>query len=285
MGEASASLFVCGQLVKIFGIVNITEDSFFDGGRYLAPDAAIAHARKLVRDGADVIDLGAASSNPDAKAVPPDVEIGRLAPVVEALKSDGIAVSIDTFAPEVQRWALAQGVDYLNDVRGFPDAALYSLLANSRAKLVVMHAVQEGGPASRTIRVPAVALPDRIIAFFEQRIAVLTRAGIARDRLILDPGMGLFLGTDADGSFTVLRNLPRLKQAFGLPVLISVSRKSFLRRLTGRGKDDAGAATLAAELFAAAQGAGYIRTHEPRPLKDALAVWQALSPETHRNPA
>jgi dihydropteroate synthase type 2 len=269
----------------LFGIVNITEDSFSDGGRYLAPDAALAHARQLVRDGADAVDLGAASSNPDAKAVPPDVEIARLTPVVEALKSDGASISIDTFSSDVQRWALAQGVGYLNDVRGFPDAELYPLLASSQAKLVVMHAVQEGGPASRTIKVPAVELPDRIMAFFEQRIAALTRAGIARDRLILDPGMGLFLGTDADGSFTVLRNLPRLKQAFGLPVLISVSRKSFLRRLTSRGKEDAGAATLAAELFAATQGADFIRTHEPRPLKDALAVWQALSPETHRNPA
>jgi dihydropteroate synthase type 2 len=269
----------------LFGIVNITEDSFSDGGRYLAPDAALAHARQLVRDGADAVDLGAASSNPDAKAVPPDVEIARLTPVVEALKSDGASISIDTFSSDVQRWALAQGVGYLNDVRGFPDAELYPLLASSQAKLVVMHAVQEGGPASRTIKVPAVELPDRIMAFFEQRIAALTRAGIARDRLILDPGMGLFLGTDADGSFTVLRNLPRLKQASGLPVLISVSRKSFLRRLTSRGKEDAGAATLAAELFAATQGADFIRTHEPRPLKDALAVWQALSPETHRNPA
>lgn len=280
MREASASLFICGQRVKIFGIVNITEDSFSDGGRYLAPDAAIAHARKLVRDGADAIDLGAASSNPDAKAVTADEEIGRLAPVVEALKRDGISMSIDTFAPDVQRWALNQGVDYLNDVRGFPDDTLYPSLANSNASLVVMHAVQEGGPASRAIRVPAAELPDRIIAFFEQRIAALTQAGIARERLIVDTGMGLFLGTDADGSFTVLRNLQRIKQAFGLPLLVSVSRKSFLRRLTGRGKDEAGAATLASELFTALQGADYIRTHEVQPLRDALAVWQKLMAQT-----
>src|SRR5690242_5722295 len=127
MREASASLFVCGQRVKIFGIVNITEDSFSDGGSYLAPDAAIAHARALARDGADVIDLGAASSNPDAKPVTAEEEIGRLAPVLGALKRDGTSISIDTFAPKVQRWALAQGVEYLNDVRGFPDPALYPL--------------------------------------------------------------------------------------------------------------------------------------------------------------
>jgi dihydropteroate synthase type 2 len=271
--------------MKIFGIVNITEDSFSDGGRYLETAAAIAHARQLIEDGADVIDLGAASSNPDAKPVAPEVEISRLAPVVEALKGEGIAISVDTFAPAVQRWALAQDVDYLNDVRGFPNSELYPLLANSNATLVVMHAVQEGGPAVRTIKVPAASLPDRILSFFDQRIAALVAAGIARERLILDPGMGLFLGTDADGSFSVLRDLPRLKQAFGLPMLVSVSRKSFLRRLTGCGKEDAGAASLAAELFAALHGADAIRTHEPRPLKDALAVWRALAPKTDGNPA
>src|SRR5436305_1172203 len=105
--------------MKIFGIVNVTEDSFSDGGRYLAADAAIAHARKLASDGADVIDLGAASSNPDAQPVASEVEIARLAPVVDALKRDGLAVSIDTFAPEVQGWALTQQVDYVNDVQGF----------------------------------------------------------------------------------------------------------------------------------------------------------------------
>jgi dihydropteroate synthase type 2 len=269
--------------MKIVGILNITEDSFSDGAKYLAPDAAIAHALKLARDGAHVVDLGAASSNPDARPVPPEVEIARLAPVVEELKRNGVPVSIDTFAPEVQRWALARGVDYLNDVRGFPDADFYPALAQSAVRLIVMHSVQERGPATR-IRVPASTLPDRIHAFFEARIAALVAAGIARERFILDPGMGLFLGTDKEASFTVLRDLPRLKRAFGLPVLISVSRKSFLRRLTGRGPQDAGAASLAAEIFAVQQGADYIRTHEPAPLKDALAVWQALAPETHGNP-
>ena len=268
--------------MRIFAIVNVTEDSFSDGGRYLAPEAAIAHARKLAGEGADAIDLGAASSNPDAIAVAPEVEIARLAPVIEALKRDGVQISVDTFAPEVQRWALAQGVDYLNDVRGFPDADIYPALAASSAKLIVMHSVAERGPATR-IRVAAEALMDRILSFFESRIAALTSAGVARERLIIDPGMGLFLGTDKYASFTVLRGIPQLKRAFGLPVLISVSRKSFLRRLTGKAPLESGPASLAAELFAAQQGADCIRTHDPGALKDALTIWQALVPEIVRN--
>ena len=266
----------------IFGIVNITEDSFSDGGRYLAPDAAIAHARALASDGADVVDLGAASSNPDARPVAPEVEIGRLAPVVDALKREGVAISIDSFAPEVQRWAIAQNVEYLNDVRGFADADIYPALAEASAQLVVMHSVAQRGPAAR-VRVPAESLMDRVLTFFEDRIASLIAAGVERSRLVLDPGMGLFLGTDSDASFTVLRAIPELKRAFGLPVLISVSRKSFLRRLIGRPPLEAGPASLAAEVFAVLRGADYIRTHEPAPLKDALAVWRALEPETERN--
>lgn len=268
---------------RIFGVLNITADSFSDGGKYLDAADAIAHALKLTREGADVVDLGAASSNPNARPVAADVEIARLAPVVEALKQNGIAVSIDTFAPEVQRWALERGVDYLNDVRGFPDAEIYPALAESPAKLIVMHSVAERGPATR-IRIPADTLLTRILAFFESRIAALTQAGVDRSRLILDPGMGLFLGSNPDASFTVLRALPDLKRAFGLPVLISVSRKSFLRRLTGRSPLESGPATLAAELFAASNGADQIRTHEPAPLKDALAVWRALQVETDGNP-
>jgi dihydropteroate synthase type 2 len=269
--------------MKIFGIVNVTEDSFSDGGRYLSPDAAIAHARKLTSDGAEIIDVGAASSNPDAAPVAAETEIARLVPVVEALKHDGIAISVDTFAPEVQRWALAKKVEYVNDIQGFPDARMYPALADSSAKLIIMHSIQGRGPATR-IRVPPETLMDRILSFFENRIVALTGAGIARERLILDPGMGLFLGTDKDASFTVLRGIPELKRAFGLSLLVSVSRKSFLRRVTGRAPLEAGPASLAAELFAVLRGADYIRTHDPGPLKDVLATWRALDPETDGNP-
>jgi dihydropteroate synthase len=258
----------------IFGIVNITEDSFSDGGRYLATEAALAHARKLAKDGASVLDLGAAASNPDAKPVAPVEEIARLTPVVAALKEEGLAVSIDSFAPEVQRWALAQRVDYLNDIQGFPDPGLYPALAGAGARLIVMHSVQQRGRATRVDVAPG-EIFDRILRFFEDRIAALEQAGVARDRLVLDPGMGFFLGSQPEASFAVLRRLQDLKRAFALPILISVSRKSFLRTSTGRAAAAAGPATLAAELFAISQGADYIRTHDPAALADGHAVWGA----------
>jgi dihydropteroate synthase type 2 len=261
-------------MTTLLGILNITEDSFSDGGNFLDPETARAHALQLAKD-ADVIDIGAASSRPDAKPVTPEIEIARMAPIVAELRRNGIAVSVDTFAPEVQRWALAQNVEYLNDVRGFPDPALYPALAASSAKLIAMFSIEGLGPATR-IHVPSEELLDRISRFFEQRIAALSAAGVARERIVLDPGMGLFLGSDPDASFTVLRQIGELKRRFALPILVSVSRKSFLRKLVGREVPDIGPATLAAELYAVRQGADFIRTHDPRAVKDALAVFRAL---------
>jgi dihydropteroate synthase type 2 len=266
--------------MKILGILNITSDSFSDGGRYLEPGPAIRHARAMAENGADIIDIGAASSHPDAQVVPPDVEIARMAAVIPALKEKGLSLSIDTFAPEVQRWALAQGIDYLNDIHGFPDAGLYPDLARSDVKLIVMHMVQENGVAVRT-EVPSSEIFDRVVRFFDARIKSLTDAGIGRERLILDPGMGQFVGTDPENSMILLRRLPELKARFGLPVLVSLSRKGFLRKLVNRPTLEAGAASLAAELFAQAKGADYIRTHAPAALRDGLKVLKAIGKGPH----
>lgn len=261
--------------MQIFGILNVTEDSFSDGGKYLAADAALAHGATLLEAGADVIDIGAASSNPDARPVPPDLEIARLASVIPALKARGAVLSVDSFVPQVQRWALAEGVDYLNDIHGFVAPEFYPELAKAKAQLIVMHAVLGRGVATRQ-DIPAAEIYDRATGFFEQRISALTRAGVARERLILDPGMGFFVGSDPQNSLTLLRRLPDLKARFGLPLLVSVSRKSFLRQLTGRSAQEASAASLAAELFAEANGANYIRTHAPGPLRDGLKVLKAI---------
>jgi dihydropteroate synthase type 2 len=260
----------------LFGIVNMTADSFSDGGRYLDPAAAIAHARALVAAGAEIIDLGAAASNPAAAPVDAAEEIRRLDPVMAALAEDRTPVSIDSFAPQVQRFAIARGAAYLNDIQGFPDPALYPELAAARCRLVVMHAVQGRGRA-RQVALSADEAWEHIHEFFTRRIAALEEARVARERLILDPGMGFFLSSRPQASLRALAGIDRLKRAFGVPVLVSVSRKSFLRAVTGRTEiAHTGAASLAAELYAAARGADFIRTHDPGALRDGLAVMAAL---------
>lgn len=260
----------------IVGIVNITDDSFSDGGRFLDPAAAIAHGRRLAADGADIVELGAAASNIAARRVAAEEEIHRLAPVLAALAADGTPLSLDTAQPAVQRYAIAQGVGYLNDINGFPDASVYPELAAASCRLVVMHAVASEGRAHPGDLAAGEVWP-RIEWFFTDRIPRLEAAGVTRGRLVLDPGMGLFLSTRADASLRMLTHLDRLKARFGLPVMVSVSRKSFLGALTGRAAPaERGAATLAAELYAAARGADYIRTHDPAALSDALTVSEAL---------
>jgi dihydropteroate synthase type 2 len=259
----------------LVGIVNITADSFSDGGRFLDPGAAITHAHRLAAD-ADIVELGAAASNVTAGSVSPDEEIRRLDPVLRSLTEDGVTLAVDTYRAEVQRFALSRDVAYLNDISGFPDPPVYPALASASCRLVVMHAAGGVGRAE-PLDLEAGEVWRRIEAFFAERIDGLERAGIARERLILDPGMGLFLSRRSEASAYVLARIGRLKERFGLPVMISVSRKSFLGAIAGRqSPGERGPATLAAELFAASRGADYIRTHDPAALRDALTVTAAL---------
>ena len=260
----------------IVGIVNITEDSFSDGGRYLRPAAAVTHARRLRADGADVIELGPAASHPGSAPVTAAEERRRLGPVLEQLAADGIPVSVDSFRPQTQRFAVSGGAAYLNDIHGFDDPRMYPILAASQCRLIVMHAVQETGPATMAATDPVTVWADTC-RFFAQRLAALQAAGIGRDRLVIDPGLGYFLGSTPGPSLAALARIRELKGIFGLPVLVSPSRKSFLRALTGRDVFHAGAATLAAEIFAAWQGAGYIRTHDVAAVRDALILLAAVT--------
>jgi dihydropteroate synthase type 2 len=257
---------------KIFGIVNITNDSFSDGGQYLAPEKAIAHAQYLVDAGAAVLDIGPASSHPDAGAVTPAEEIARLQGVWAPLKALPASLSVDSFQLETQRWAIAHGADWLNDINGFAEPSLYDELADAPCRLVVMHAIQSKGIARRA-PAPDGDIWDHILRFFETRLKALEEAGIARDRLVIDPGMGFFLGNDPQTSLQVLGGLARLKQAFDAPVLICASRKSFLRAIADVSLAEVGPVSLAAELLATAQGVDYIRTHEVAPLAQALRLW------------
>ena len=263
---------------RIVGIVNITEDSFSDGGCYLAPSVAVAHARSLLADGADIIELGPAASHPDSAPVPVAEERRRLTPVLEQLAADGIPVSVDSFRPETLRFAISAGAACLNDIHGFGDPGLYPILAASQCRLVVMHAVQKDGTATRVMTDP-LAVREGIFGFFARRLAGLEAAGIGRDRLVIDPGLGYFLGSTPGPSLAALAGIRELKDAFGVPVLVSPSRKSFLRALTGKDVTRSGPATLAAEIFAAWQGADYIRTHDVAAARDALTILAAITRE------
>jgi dihydropteroate synthase len=260
---------------RVLGVVNITEDSFSDGGLYLDSEKAARHALALFEDGADAIDLGAASSHPDSKEVSADEEIRRLAPLLDRLQGSQIPVSVDSWKLSTQRYALARGVAFLNDIQGFPHAELYPELSGATCNLIVMHSIADRGRAIRE-HIDEATVLDRVMRFFEERVGVLEAAGIDRERLILDPGMGFFLGSNPEPSLVVLRNLARLREHFGLPILISLSRKSFLRVLTGRATEELLPATLAAELYAATQGVDYIRTHDVRALRDALTILEKL---------
>lgn len=263
---------------QIIGIVNVTPDSFSDGGAYLEPGAAVTHARGLMQDGAAAVDVGAAASHPDAVEVSPAEELRRLEPVVRQLRKDGVPLSIDSYQPAVQRWAIEHEVAYLNDIHGFPHAEMHPDLAAAGCDLIVMHCVQRAGHATRAETEPEAVL-EGVFAFFDERVAALTNAGVARKRLILDPGMGFFLGANPDATVLMLRNLGRLRKTFGCRVLVSVSRKSFLGAIAGQPVAQRGAATLAAELHAAQTGVDFIRTHDVRALADGLAVSAALRKE------
>jgi dihydropteroate synthase type 2 len=208
-------------------------------------------------------------------------ERARLAPVLSELVAAGIPVSVDSHLPETQLFALEHGAAYLNDIHGFADPGMYDTLARADCRLVVMHAVQKAGHATR-VETDADVVLAGIEDFFDARLRVLRDAGVPPGRLVIDPGLGYFLGSTPEPSVAALGRIRDLKERFGLPVLVSPSRKSFLRALTGRALADIGPGTLAAELYAASQGVDYIRTHDVAALRDALTVVRALAGSDQR---
>jgi dihydropteroate synthase len=259
---------------RILGILNVTRDSYSDGGRYLDPQAALGHGLRMAREGAARIDVGAQSTHPDAERVPVAEQLARLEPVVRGLVAAGAEVSVDAHEPEVMRRALELGARCVNDVTALREPGAIEAVAASGCELILMHSTSTRARAEREPTSDADWIA-RIRAFFEERIAACDRAGIERRRLILDPGLGFFLSSEARPSLVVLRRLGELR-SLGCALCVSPSRKSFVGAVLGREVGGRAAGSLACELWSARQGVEWIRTHEVAPLADALRMLAAI---------
>lgn len=260
----------------VMGVVNITPDSFSDGGRYLRPDAAAAHARRLIDEGADLLDIGGESTRPGAAAVSLDEERRRVLPVLEALLPADIPLSVDTQKPELMREAAAAGAAMINDVNGFEAAGALQALAGSSCALCIMH--KQGQPQTMQQAPQYRDVVAEVDAYLRVRIAAAETAGIARSRLVVDPGFGF--GKTLAHNLSLLRRLDRLTAA-GVPVLAGLSRKSMIGALTGREVGDRVYGSVAAALIAAQRGASILRVHDVAATRDALALWNAV--ESNKN--
>jgi dihydropteroate synthase len=256
---------------RVMGIVNATPDSFFDRGRHAAAAQALAHARTLVADGADIVDVGGESTRPGARAIDAAEECARVLPVIRALAADGATVSVDTSSAEVMEAALHAGAHMINDVRALRSPGALEVAARSGAAVCLMH--MQGTPADMQAAPHYDDVVGEVCAFLESRAEACEAAGIARERIVVDPGFGF--GKTLAHNLALLRALPRIA-ALGYPVLAGLSRKGSLGHITGRPVDGRLAASLAAALAAVARGADKVRVHDVRETVDALAVWLAV---------
>ena len=251
------------------GVVNVTPDSFSDGGSFLDPEAAIAHARRLVEEGADILDIGGESSRPGARAVAEEEELQRVLPVLKALKD--VPVSVDTRRPAVMRAALAEGASMINDIEALEAPGALDAVADSDCAICLMHKQGEPATMQNAPRYADVVLEVR--NYLSSRLSSCQKAGIELDRLCIDPGFGF--GKTVEHNFRLLKHLPELA-ALGVPVLAGWSRKSTLGAVTGRPVGERLAASLAAALLAVQHGARILRVHDVKETRDALAVMQAM---------
>jgi dihydropteroate synthase len=255
----------------IMGVVNVTPDSFSDGGHYLRLDAAVDHARRLIDEGADLLDIGGESTRPGAAAVSLDEERRRVLPVLQALVSAGVPLSVDTQKPELMREAVAAGATMINDVNGFEAADALAAVAACNSAICIMH--KQGSPQTMQQAPRYGDVVSEVNGYLQTRIAAAEAAGIARQRIVIDPGFGF--GKTLEHNLGLLRDLGRVA-ASGLPVLAGLSRKSMIGALTGREVGDRVFGSVAAALIAAQRGAAILRVHDVAATRDAFAVWKAV---------
>ncbi len=250
------------------GVVNVTPDSFSDGGRFLDPDAAIAHARAMIEAGADIVDVGGESTRPGAARVDQTEELGRIRPVLSALRD--VPVSVDTRRPEVMRAALAAGASMINDIEALGAPGALDAVAAGDCAVCLMH--KKGDPETMQEDPRYTDVVAEVRAYLAGRVAVCEAAGIARERIVVDPGFGF--GKTLEHNLLLLKRLPELVD-LGLPVLAGWSRKSSLGRITGRDRGERLAGSLAAALLALLGGARILRVHDVKETRDAVLVWEA----------
>jgi dihydropteroate synthase len=252
----------------VMGVLNVTPDSFSDGGRFLDPEAATAQARRLVTEGADILDVGAESTRPygGAVRVSPDEERARLMPVLSDIVALGVPVSIDTLKADVAAWALDHGAAIVNDIWGLQrDPNMAGLVAERGVPVIIMH--------NRETADAAIDIVADVTAFFRRSLDIAKRAGIARERIVLDPGIGF--GKTAEQSLTCIARLDAWR-GFGLPLLVGASRKRFIHSITPSDPMERLGGSVAAHLLALEYGASIVRVHDVAPTVQALAVAAAI---------
>jgi len=259
-------------MARLMGVVNVTPDSFSDGGLFLHPGRAIKHARELVADGADVLDIGGESTRPGSEGVSADEELERVAPVLEGVAGEGVRVSIDTSKRVVAEAALDAGAEIVNDVSALrSDPELAELCAERDCGVVLMHML--GSPRTMQEAPTYGDVVEDVRAFLAERIEFATDAGIAEERIWIDPGIGF--GKTLEHNLELLRRLGELR-ALGRPICIGTSRKSFIGKITGRDADERLGGTIASNVIALANGAEIFRVHDVREVREGLEVAEVI---------
>jgi dihydropteroate synthase len=255
----------------VMGIVNVTPDSFSDGGRFASVDAAVDEARRMIEEGADILDIGGESTRPGAFPVPAEEELQRVLPVVERLSDAPVPLSIDTYKPEVMAAALAAGASMVNDVQALREPGALEIVAGSDAAVCLMH--MQGTPQTMQADPQYAEVVGDVCAFLRERVAVCEAAGIARTRIVVDPGFGF--GKTKAHNIALLRRLGELG-ALGVPILAGLSRKSVLGTITAKRVGERVYSSVAAALVAVYRGAAIVRAHDVGATRDALAVYGAV---------